>query len=169
MIPTIPPHIFGSAGDANSLNVRPGVSLSVSGLPSWLSFYSDTNTFWGTPTIVGRTDITLVYSGDLDELDHEREVLIILVLDPLPSGMILRTYLLGQFHTVVLRRPDDGVPPLTYSIVGSLPAGLSFRSDRRAIEGTPQETGSTDVDYVVTDANNQEIHRETVRILVISP
>ena len=62
----------------------------------------------------------------------------------LPNGMVTRSY--GQPLTAT-----GGTTPYTWSLTGSLPAGLSLSSGGVA-SGTPTTAGSTNFTVQVTDA-----------------
>ena len=68
-----------------------------------------------------------------------------------------------------LSETDIGVRPLDFTIEGDLPPGFSFdpenaNAETALLDGTPEATGTFDFDYVVTDANGEEVFREEFRV-----
>ena len=62
-----------------------------------------------------------------------------------------RNLTVGTSFTVTLAAATGGTTPYTYSIVGTLPAGLSFNANTRVLSGTPTAAGLADVMYKVVD------------------
>ena len=59
----------------------------------------------------------------------------------------------GVQFTQQLRAANGGTPPYTYSVT-TLPAGLTFDRGKHTISGTPAETGTSTITYMVTDDNS---------------
>ena len=136
--------------------------LSVRSLPSWLSFDEATGRIEGTPTQAG------TYEFVVDRGDGFTERYLLIVAGEVPDRFP-RTFILGQSHGIgLIDNPPAGVRPLAFTIEGDLPPGFSFDPEIAQIDGTPEATGTFDFDYVVTDANGEEVYREEFRYVVIT-
>ena len=135
--------------------------FSVRSLPPWLSFNEATGIIEGTPTQAG------TYEFVIDFGDGSAERVILIVEDEAPDRYT-RTFILGRSHGNNLYKPDSGVPPLTFTIVGGLPPGFSFDPERVRIHGSFEATGTFDFDYFVTDASGEEVYREEFRWVIIT-
>ena len=58
---------------------------------------------------------------------------------------------------LVLPAATGGAPPLSYSLRGELPSGLSFASRTRTLSGTPALVGSYRLTYRATDADGDSV------------
>ena len=136
--------------------------LSVRSLPSWLSFDEATGRVEGTPTQAGRYEFVVDYG------DGFTQRFLLIVADEAPHRDV-QTYILGQSYGInLLDNPAAGVRPLAFTIEGDLPPGFSFDPEIAQIDGTPEATGTFDFDYVVTDANGEEVLRDRRRWVVIT-
>ena len=135
---------------------------SLSSLPSWLSFDEATGRIEGTPTQAGTYEFVVDYGDGFTE----RRLLI--VADEVPDRFV-DTFILGRSYGRGLLKPVAGVRPLTFTIEGDLPPGFSFDPEDVQIRGRPEATGTFDFDYVVTDANGEEVLRQEWRYVVIDP
>lgn len=71
------------------------------------------------------------------------------------SGTPVLTATEGQAYDGFIVSASGGVPPYTYSLVGTWPAGISINASTGEVSGTPTETGTfAGLSVRVTDANS---------------
>ena len=81
-----------------------------------------------------------------------------------------RQHSVGDTVNVTLGEASGGTSPYTYSIVGTLPAGLSFAAGTRVLSGTPTAAGTHDLTYRVTDSgtgDNAQTTEHDFEIVII--
>ena len=135
--------------------------LSVRSLPSWLSFDEATGRIEGTPTQAGTYEFVVEFG------DGAAQPYLLIVADEVPDRFP-DTLILGQGYGYALHEPESGVG---FTIEGDLPPGFSYNRDdpeRAQLNGRPEATGNFDFDYVVTDANGEEVYRREFRFVVIT-
>ena len=128
-------------------------------LPAGLSFNRTTRVLSGTPTAPhSRSPYTYTVTdenGDTDSLTFTIEI----VANPAPS---FDSATISDQHyvenraiaSITLPPAIGGDPPLTYSLIETLPAGLTFDPSSRVLSGTPTEPyPSTAYTYTVEDEN----------------
>lgn len=119
----------------------------VGGLPSGLSLNTATGAITGTPTISGTFSVKVTDASGVTGTACP-----IIINAPLSAACAAVTT--GQVGTTFNSGPmtvSNGVAPYTYSIIGTLSAGLSLNTTTGAIAGTPTASGTFSVK--VTDAN----------------
>ena len=87
---------------------------------------------------------------------------------PVLPPLLDRTVRRGIPVSFMLPNPDGGEAPFVFALTGSLPAGLAFAAATRIISGTPTALGTSDLTYMVTDANS-ETDSQDFEIEVILP
>jgi titin len=119
--------------------------------PAGLSFQGSTGELSGTPTVAGTRNFTVI-ATDADGLEATQSESVQIVAHPsitsaaLPNGEVGVTYATTPAVTA-------GVGPFTWSVSGSLPAGLTLNSSTGEVSGTPTTLGTSTFSLVVTDAN----------------
>ncbi len=120
--------------------------------PAGLTFQGSTGELSGTPTVAGTRNFTVI-ATDADGLEATQSESVQIVAHPsitsaaLPNGEVGVTYATTPAVTA-------GVGPFTWSVSGSLPAGLTLNSSTGEVSGTPTTLGTTSTfSLVVTDAN----------------
>ena len=63
-----------------------------------------------------------------------------------------RTITEDEAYTATLAAATGGTSPYTYTLTGTLPAGLSFNATTRVLSGTPTAEGEYELTYGVTDS-----------------
>ena len=138
----------------------PPYVYSLSGVPPGLTFDPATRTLSGTPTAAGTYTITYQIT---DASGGSIAVPMSVVVEPAEEPDLILKASLGVPFTHLLWQPAiDGI---VHSIVGALPAGMSFDEERIAITGTPTQAGSTDFVHLLTYEDGREI-RGRLRIVV---
>ena len=135
---------------------------SVSTIPDWVSFDITTGRAQGTPTQTGRYEFTLYFT------DGEAHQIVITVREgQVEEDRVILTMMLGEPRGHSFPTDDlQGQEPFTFAIQGQIPLGLYFLEDEVALDGSPQQVGTFDFDYVVRDATGQEIYRQKWRYVV---
>ncbi len=126
----------------------PTVTYSVTGgtLPPGLSFMD--GMLQGTPTLKGVYSFTVTATdncGCPSTKNYTIEVICNLTITPnnLPAGFVGSVYPKQTFTT------DSMCPPVTYSVVGTLPPGLNFAGGM--LQGTPSAAGTFNFTVTATD------------------
>ena len=163
---------------------RTPLEYSATGLPAGVQFITETQTITGTLTQVEIADVTYTVTDFDDDQDSATFKITVTDLDqsqvgnnnnnnngnnggnngggtqPLPAltlsdttGFTLRV---GEPFTQQLPAANGGTPPYRYAVT-ALPAGLTFNIGSHTLSGTPTATGTTNVTYTATDANNNQV------------
>ena len=119
------------------------ITYSVTGLPAWLSFNTQTRTLTGTPTETASYTV-LITATDVGNL--ATSVPLLIKAGPnqppvAPSVTLQVSQVNSPFSYTVPAFTDPEGQNLTYSTTG-LPSWLSFNSTTRVLTGTPTQTGS---------------------------
>ena len=175
LIPTlssVPDQTYVTGKKIETLQLPPAVggdgSLTYSLSPALhggLSFDSTARTITGTPNALpsGTNSSTVVHDFTVTDSDSEdpdtgsTSFNITIVRNLTPSlGNVSSETLTADRDSLDKQLPaaTGGNLPLTYALVGSLPAGLTYNPATRKITGTPTSTqGATEYTYRVTDAD----------------
>ena len=140
------------------------LTYSLSGtLPTGVSFTAGTRVLAGTPTVT-QTAATYTYKvRDRDGQEATDEFTIEVETDTSPSLTATsdQTWVQSSSVTITLPESSSGNTPLTYSLEGTLPTGVSFTAGTRVLTGTPSATQSAATyTYKVEDANGDEVSDE---------
>ncbi len=136
----------GSGGDG-------ALSYTATGLPTGLTFITTTRTITGTPSGTGVSPVRYTVTdsdGDFNYVDFN--ITVDADLKPTLPTISGYTIKVGVQFTQQLPAGSGGDAPLSYAAM-NLPAGLSFITTTRTITGTPAGTGSSTVQYKVTDSD----------------
>ena len=149
------------------------LTYSVAGsLPAGLSFDASTRQLSGTASAVASatTYTYKVRDANGDEASDEFTVAVTNAT-PTQADVTALSWVKDIAKTVTLPEASGGDTPLTYSVVGSLPAGLSFDATTRQLSGTASaEANATTYTYKVRDANGDEASDEfTVEVTNATP
>ncbi|WP_421546572.1 putative Ig domain-containing protein [Pseudomonas sp. QD4] len=127
-------------------------ALTAGSLPTGLSLNTTTGIISGTPTAAGSYNFT-VTATDANGATGARAYSVAisaptLVLTPasLGAGTTGSPYS-ATFST------SGGTAPYTYSVTGSLPAGMTLNTSSGVLSGTPTASGSYNLTITATDAN----------------
>jgi len=112
-------------------------SIINNGLPNGLSFNTGTGVVSGTPTEFGDFSFTVKHKNICGETTKEIS-LFVCVLAQITSSNSMN-FVMGSAGSTQLT--SSGTPG-TWSIVGSLPTGLSLNSNTGVISGTPTVSGN---------------------------
>ena len=144
----------------------------VGDLPSGLSFDASTRQLSGTARAVASA-ATYTYKVEDANGDDDTEEFTVAVTnaEPTLSGVTAQSWVKDIAKTVTLPEASGGDTPLTYSVVGDLPSGLSFDASTRQLSGTASaEANATTYTYKVEDANGDDDTEEfTVAVTNAEP
>ena len=131
-------------------------------LPTGVSFNKSSRVVSGTPTST-QTETTYTYKVRGWNGNEHVEKFTITVTDNTPTlGSVAdQNWIKDLAVSITLPGASGGDTPLTYSLGGDLPAGVSFSTSTRVLSGTPTATQSADTyTYKVRDANGSEVTDE---------
>ena len=135
------------------------LTYSLAGLPTGVSFDAATRVLSGNASTAEQSATTYTYKvtdANGDEATDEFTLEITNATPDLGSVSNL-TWVQNIATSVTLPTATGGDAPLTYSIVGTLPTGVTFAASTRILSGTPSATQApTTYTYRVRDANGDE-------------
>ena len=156
-------------------------TLTPTSLPTGLQFAASSRTISGTPTVVSASQNFTYGVTDSDVTQRSQQFSIEVSAPPPPpppptpqnlslSGTVSdQSFTLGQTVDIELPIATGGSTPYTYTLVPSLPNGLTFDDDSRTISGIPQAIApSTTFTYTVQDSDG-DTDSETFTIQVNAP
>ena len=143
---------------------NPLPTVSVSGLPAWLSYNSGTQTISGTPTTSGMTGMITVNTSNGVGSDATQTFTINVLQPPSITSTAVRTAAVGTAYSYVITALGTPMPTVT---VSGLPSWLSYNSGTQTVSGTPT-VSSTSSTITVTASNGIEPNAvQTFTITVI--
>ena len=139
----------GTGGDAP-------LSYNAANLPTGLTFITTTRTITGTPTTEQAPTVTYTVR-DVDGDEASTTFLFTISADLMPTLPAIPGYTgrVGSPFSQELPAATGGDSPLKY-FAADLPAGLSFITSTRTIQGTPSAVESPTVTYTVRDEDGDE-------------
>jgi choice-of-anchor A domain-containing protein len=142
----------GVAFNSGAMTVTGGTApytFSVSGtLPAGLSLNASTGAVTGTPTAAGSFSINVT---DKNGITATGTCAITIVAGPSLSCSSVTSGEVGVAFNSGAMTVTGGTAPYTFSVSGTLPAGLSLNASTSAVTGTPTASGSFSIK--VTDKN----------------
>ena len=128
-------------------------------LPTGVTFDTATRVLSGTPTAVGLGTITIraTNSQGFDDWAVDYTTVSDLVAPSFsdPTGDA-QNWTQNDAITAITVPSADGIPSPTYSVIGSLPTGLSFNITSRVISGTPTVAGSGTITIRATNSQGSD-------------
>ncbi|WP_198673086.1 putative Ig domain-containing protein, partial [Staphylococcus epidermidis] len=142
------------------------VTNKVDGLPDGVTFDEATNTISGTPSEVGRYDITVTTTDESG--NSETTTFTIDVEDttkPTVESVADQTQEVNtEIEPIKIEAKDNSGQAVTNKVEG-LPEGVTFDEATNTISGTPSEVGSYTVTITATDENgNSETTTFTIDV-----
>jgi len=173
--PLSPPEIIsalttsGRVGSAFSYKILGSNSptlYSLSGsLPQGLTFNATTGRINGTPTEPGDSILTIGASNSGGSTTQSLAIQIL----PLPPNISSTATVNGPVGSAFSHQITATNSPTSYSITGTLPAGLSLNATSGLISGTPSVAGNASVTVIATNAGGSGNQSLTLRILAQAP
>ncbi|MCG2070269.1 putative Ig domain-containing protein, partial [Staphylococcus epidermidis] len=142
------------------------VTNKVEGLPDGVTFDEATNTISGTPSEVGRYDITVTTT---DESGNATETTFTIDVEdttkPTVESVADQTQEVNtEIEPIKIEATDNSGQGVTNKVDG-LPAGVTFDETTNTISGTPSEVGSYDITVTTTDeSGNSETTTFTIDV-----
>jgi hypothetical protein len=131
-------------------------TLSLGALPAGLTLSAATGVISGTPTAAGTSTITLTVTDSTTPLPAKTDSQILTIkIIAAPALQITTTTLAnGTLNTpyTATVAATGGVAPLTFSLTGTLPSGISLNAATGVISGTPIAAGDSAFTITVTDS-----------------
>jgi hypothetical protein len=143
-------------------------SITGGSLPTWATLNPNTGAITGMPTAAGTSPFTVSVTDSStptpQTVPQPLSITIYSVLavttTSLPNGSVNAAYSASVAAT-------GGTLPYTFSITGSLPAGLSLNSSSGAITGTPTTAGTSTFTVSVADSSSpQQTTRQQLSITI---
>ncbi|MCG2126164.1 putative Ig domain-containing protein [Staphylococcus epidermidis] len=138
-------------------NSGQAVTNKVEGLPDGVTFDEATNTISGTPSEVGRYDITVTTT---DESGNETETTFTIDVEdttkPTVESVADQTQEVNTEITPITIESEDNSGQAVTNKVEGLPNGVTFDEATNTISGTPSEVGSYTVTVTTTDESGNE-------------
>ena len=135
---------------------RAPLSYTLEPLPPGLLFYTDSGALVGTPQKPGTSTITVRVTdaaGGEDVRSYPLRILPALGI----TTLALPAATAGQAYAVTLSA-QGGVAPLSWSVAGALPEGLTLSAEGQ-LQGSPRMAGSFAVALRVRDARGGQVER----------
>ncbi len=170
----------GRVGDPYSVTLAASGGLApyswsiVGSLPTGLSLDPASGEISGTPDLAESASFTVTATDVQAAPDADSQALT-LTIDPRPALTITTSSLAYGVKTETYSQAlaaTGGLPPYTWSVVGSLPSGLALDAGTGIISGTPLavETASFTIQVtdsqVATDSDSQDLQ---IQILDLAP
>ena len=130
----------------------------VSGLPPGLTFNEATREVSGTPTTIGNYPIIVTVTDAAGRNATANYSINVLSPLALPAKTLANGTVSVVYPTDFLPEATGGLGPYTYN-TSTLPPGLTFDANTRAIGGTPTQAGNYNITLTATDANNRTVSR----------
>ena len=128
-------------------------------LPTGVSFTAATRVLAGTPSAL-KSATTYTYKvedANGDEASDKFTIAVVADTDPTLSSVADQSWLKDIEVALTLPAASGGNSPLTYSLSGSPPAGMSFSASTRVLSGTPSATQSAATHtFKVRDSDGDE-------------
>ena len=147
--------------------IPPVVWSTPSPFPSGLSLDPTTGKVSGTPSVSGSFTMTFKVRDGLDR-DQDKDFIITIVA---PVNIITSSLAIGQTGAPYSAgiTATGGALPLTWTLTGSLPAGLSFNAATAVLSGIPTTSGSFPLSFTAKDTLLQTTVKALILTVVASP
>ncbi|MCI2956058.1 putative Ig domain-containing protein, partial [Staphylococcus caprae] len=133
------------------------VTNKVSGLPTGVTFDSETNTISGTPTKVGSYPITVTTTdASGNETETKFTIKVVDTTKPMVTSIANQTKEVNTSIDSIKIEASDNSGQVVTNKVSGLPDGVSFDNETNTISGTPTKVGSYPITVTTTDASGNE-------------
>jgi hypothetical protein len=149
--------------DATPGNPNDVLEMTVTGLPAGLSFNPLSKTISGVPSVVGTFPLVIDVKDITNFTSASASTQIDVADAPIVFNLTLDQGTVGTPYSKQLS-VTGGYGAIAYSVVGSLPTGLSLSGD--TISGTPTVAGSTAVTLQAKDSlNYSQLATATLKVV----
>lgn len=131
-------------------------SLASGALPEGLSLNATTGVLSGTPTAGGTSTFAVKATYKTQSGQHNYQVFVSAVtislnVVTLPMGKLNKAYAAFDFGSLLtVNDPNKDLTNLSWSISGSLPAGMNFNTSTGVLSGTPTQTWGNTLDITAS-------------------
>jgi len=143
-------------------------SLASGSLPVGLSLNTATGAITGTPTALGTSSFT-VKAADAGSPQQTQTQALSIVVNAAPLAITTTSLPNAEIGTVYSANvtSSGGTGSITWSLIGSLPTGLSLNTATGAITGTPTTAGAVNFSIKATDSGSpQQTQTANLSIMV---
>jgi hypothetical protein len=128
-------------------------SVTLGTLPAGLTLNGGTGVISGTPTTPGTFNFT-VQAADTSTPQQTATKALSIIVNPAPLAITTTTLPNGTVTVAynATLQSSGGTAPITWSVTGTLPAGLSLNANTGAITGTPTTAGTSSFTVKATDS-----------------
>jgi hypothetical protein len=158
----------GTVGSAFSYQIAasgPPTSYAAKKLPKGLTLNASTGAITGTPMAAGNTTITLSATNS-EGIGSGNLTIRVVPARPVITSAITANATMGRVFSYQIKASNV---PTTYSIVGSLPIGMTLNSKTGLIRGTPRMTGNTTLTIIASNAGGIGSAELTIRVTPATP
>jgi hypothetical protein len=158
----------GTVGSAFSYQIAasgPPTSYAAKKLPKGLTLNASTGAITGTPMAAGNTTITLSATNS-EGIGSGNLTIRVVPARPVITSAITANATVGRVFSYQIKASNV---PTTYSIVGSLPIGMTLNSKTGLIRGTPRMTGNTTLTIIASNAGGIGSAELTIRVTPATP
>ena len=170
-LPSAQVGVLYSTALSTSGGTKPYTWVLTGTLPAGLSFNTATGTISGTPTMISAgSSLTfkVTDSGTPAQSSSKTLTLTVSAATLSVSTISLPTGQVGKSYTTTLVAAG-GTTPYTWSVTGTLPAGLSFNTTSGLLSGTPStSTTGVALTFKVTDSSKPAQNASRTLTLVIA-
>ncbi|MFW3533626.1 putative Ig domain-containing protein, partial [Staphylococcus caprae] len=133
------------------------VTNKVSGLPTGVTFDSETNTISGTPTKFGSYPITVTTTdASGNETETKFTIKVVDTTKPMVTSIANQTKEVNTSIDSIKIEASDNSGQVVTNKVSGLPDGVSFDNETNTISGTPTKVRSYPITVTTTDASGNE-------------
>ena len=137
-------------------NSGQAVTNKVNGLPSGVTFDSETNTISGTPTKVGSYPITVTTTdASGNETTTNFTIKVVDTTLPVVTSITNQSKVNTPIDKIAIEATDNSGQSVINKVSG-LPTGVTFDSETNTISGTPTKVGSYLIVVTTTDASGNK-------------
>jgi len=127
-------------------------TITSGSLPAGLTFDSVKGAFAGSPTTVGTSNFTVQVSdnGGTPPVSRAYSLTILTALSPTPATLPVAT--LTFPYSQAISAVGGQSPYLVNLVSGTLPSGITYDSSKGVLSGTPTQTGSFPLSFIIADS-----------------
>lgn len=151
----------------SGFDTPPVFDIASGSLPPGLSLNTTTGLLTGTPTEVGRWDLTIVATSPTQSASQDITLVVNARAPKITSSPTLSAMAERMFRFQVTA---SGTGPITYSVVaGDLPAGLDLTDDTGVLSGRPTLAGTYTFTFAATGPRGVDHQDVTLTVEPVNP
>ena len=142
------------------------ITLTVTGLPSGLTYSADTGQIIGTPTKYGKYNVKLKAENAGGKASKSYKLVI--YAPPSISAVTLGTATAGKSYSKKFKA--EGSTPITWSVEdGTLPDGMTLNAKTGILKGKPALDGSYDITIIATNSSGSDSMDVNLNVKAVAP